>query len=170
MASVALSASAKCGRQLDQILSQVPGTYLRRSTFRKTTASRLKYLLRRSCWETEFFRRELEGFVLGLEAILFELRLWSGVISPFEDVTLSAESVFLCLVNPPRVFSLGISSSSSVSRFVVADSHSVRGGVGDSRTGGIAKPFVDGGNLGVMSTLLGFVTIGIRFAIGLRWP
>lgn len=169
MTSVALSASATCAKdnQID-FLSGMKGTHLRRSTLRKTTASRLKYLFRRSCWETGFVRIKLEDLVLGLEVILSIPWVWSSGVSPFEDATLSPERHFLCLDNPLRVNPLSNRKfSSSNSSTSVGESHSVRAGVEGPR-GGVTS-FLDGSWF-VRSILLGFVTIGIRFAMGFRWP
>ena len=168
MTSVALSASATCAEdnQID-ILDGMQGTYLRRSTLRKTTASRLKYLLRRSCWETGFVRRKLEDLVLGLEVILSGPWVWSSGVSPFEDATLSPERRFLCLDNSLRADPLSNGKfSSSSSSTSVAVSHSVRAGVEGPREGGVMS-FIDGSWF-VGSILLGFVTIGIRLAMGFR--
>lgn len=68
--------------------------YLRRSTFRKTTASRLKYLLRRSCCDTTFLLWGgtvlILAFGLGPVVMLFS-------IPPLEETVLSIDILVWCL-------------------------------------------------------------------------
>ena len=141
-------------------------SYRRRSTLRNTTASRLKYLLRRSCWEIALVRCEWEDVEVDLCLVVS-----GGVASPFDEVTLSMELFGSCR----RIFLMGRASGKGETSSSISISRSVSLAVSPSFTAGVTRSSSACGtgpsdNWGSLPLTLCFATIGVRFAIALRCP